>query len=382
MRVLAVLLLGACGIPEVPPTPPKRTATPPTVPTAVPIDALDHATLAAIEPLPPPPPSTVPGAELWLRGSTHVHAQPSGDSATPIPDVIRWYETRGFDFIVLSDHNRISEVGETSTAGQVAVRTPPSGLIVLAGIELTHNPTGCLPAGDDTDRCRIHVNLVGPTARPAGKLEWANRRSDLRVDKYQAALDQQKLLGGLAQLNHPQWHWGMTPEVLIELARRGFSLIEIANAQFTKWDTGDAEHPSTGQLWDAALAQGAQLWGVASDDAHHYDGAGTYPAGGGWVVVKARREPQAILDALAAGRFYASNGVVLELAEVFGDVFTIEVARTDPGTHVIEWIENGKTVQTVTGKAARRALPRGGYLRGVITRGDGKQAWVQPARRR
>ncbi|MDQ3369885.1 MAG: CehA/McbA family metallohydrolase [Myxococcota bacterium] len=381
MRVLAVILLVACGVPEVPRTTPRVAATSPattgtpTVPVAAP---LDGATLAAIEAVPP----TDPGAELWLRGSTHVHARPSGDSATPIPDVIRWYETRGFDFIVLSDHNRISEVGETSTAGQVAVRTPATGLIVLAGIELTHNPTGCVPAGDATGQCRIHVNLVGPTARPAGKLEWANRKSDLRVDKYQAALDQQKVLGGLAQLNHPQWHWGMTPELLVELARRGFSLIEIANAQFTKWNDGDAEHPSTSQLWDAALAHGVQLWGVASDDAHHYEGGGKYPAGGGWVVVKARREPQAILDALAAGRFYASNGVVLERAEVDGDGIVIEVARTDPGTHVIEWIENGTIVETVKGKAARRALPRGGYLRAVITRGDGKKAWVQPARRR
>src|SRR6187549_2710402 len=50
--------------------------------------------------------------ERWLRGSTHVHAKPSGDSVTAIPDVITWYESRGYDFIVLTDHNRVSELDD------------------------------------------------------------------------------------------------------------------------------------------------------------------------------------------------------------------------------------------------------------------------------
>jgi hypothetical protein len=275
----------------------------------------------------------------------------------------------------------VTEVGTTSTLGQVAVRAPPSGLIVLAGIELTYNPTGCLPPGDETGRCRIHVNLLGPTARPAGKLEWANRKEAGRIEKYQAALDQRQQLGGLAQLNHPNWYWGMTTEVFVELARRGYALVEIANVQFEKWNAGDADHPSLEQLWDAALAKGHTVWGIATDDAHDYEDGRKYPAGGGWVVVKARRDPQAILDALGGGRFYSSTGVVLERAEVVGEILTIEVAKTDPGPHVIELIENGKVVASVRGRTALRALPRAGTLRAVVTRGDGKKAWVQPARR-
>ena len=63
-----------------------------------------------------------------------------------------------------------------------------SGLIVIAGIELTHNPSGCLPAGDKSKKCRIHVNVLGVTARPSGRLEWAERKSHQRIDMYQAAL--------------------------------------------------------------------------------------------------------------------------------------------------------------------------------------------------
>jgi hypothetical protein len=320
--------------------------------------------------------------EVWLKGSTHVHAAPSGDSTTPIPDVITWYESRGYDFIAITDHNRISELDEWDpTIGRNTIRDTESGLIVFAGIELTYNPTGCLPVGDPSGNCRIHVNLLGATGRFAGRLEWANREDRERLAKYQAALDQQKRLGGLAQLNHPQWLWGMTPELLAELARRGMSLVEIANVQFETWNAGDETHLSTEALWDAALATGVTLWGVASDDAHHYAGGGRYPAGGGWIAVKARREPQAILDAIAAGRFYSSTGVTLSRAEVSANELVVEVTSEPTASYTIDFIENGKLVTSITGTSARRAVPASGYVRAVITRNDGKRAWVQPARR-
>ncbi|HET7505380.1 MAG TPA: hypothetical protein VFK02_30380 [Kofleriaceae bacterium] len=326
--------------------------------------------------------SEVPGPEIWLKGSTHVHARASGDSSEPNQSVISWYEQHHYDFIVLTDHNRVSELEPgASTLGQVTLRDPSHGLIVFSGIELTHNPVGCVPIGDRSRNCRIHVNLLGPTARPGGRIEWAERHSHLRLDMYGAAGVAQTRLGGLAQINHPQWLWGMTPDLLVELSHRGMRLVEIANAAFTRWNAGDAAHPSTEALWDAALARGAIVWGTASDDAHDYTGHGKYPPGGGWVVVRARREPRAILDALAAGRFYSSNGVVLERAEVEGGELLVAVDPAQGGRYSIEFIENGRHVRTIAGKVGRRALPAFGYLRAVVTRDDGKRAWVQPVRR-
>jgi hypothetical protein len=374
---------------------PRRAQLPlpaPAAPVSVPASAFGAASLAAA----PAPAATAPAAtapapqpspEVWLRGSTHVHARPSGDSGTPIPDVIRWYEAHGYDWIALTDHNRISEVNgatDGATAGRPAVRAPAQGLIVLSGVELTYNPARCLPKGHASGRCRIHANLLGPTARPAGKIEWGptQRLPDERLPKYQAALDLQRSLGGLAQLNHPQWYWGMTPELLVELARRGMHLVEISNVQFPSWNRGDAAHPSTEALWDAALGAGATLWGVASDDAHHYAGpGGRWPAGGGWITVRARRDPQAIVDALAAGRFYASTGVELLRAEAAGGELVVELAASERQPCRIDFIENGARVQSATERAARRALPQTGYVRAVVTRADGKQAWIQPARR-
>src|SRR5439155_27137414 len=144
----------------------------PLVTFAPPDAAADAATDATVAPAEP---------EVWLKGSTHVHARPSGDSSEPIDKVIAWYETHGYDFIALTDHNRVTEVaGDTN--GHIAVHAGTSGLIVLAGIELTHNPSGCLPAGDKSKKCRIHVNVLGVTARPSGRLEWAERKSHQRID--------------------------------------------------------------------------------------------------------------------------------------------------------------------------------------------------------
>ena len=384
MKRAVVVALACCAGPDV--APPVVPQTPvPVVPeiqdaevsSPLPIDA------EVVEAPPPQEP------EVWLKGSTHVHARPSGDSSEPIDSVMSWYEQRGYDFIALTDHNRVSEVDGGNTHGQIAVHLPDAQhkLIVLSGIELTHNPTGCLPIGDKSKKCRIHVNALGVTARPGGKLEWAERHSHSRVDMYQAGFVAAKALGAaLVQINHPQWFWGMTGDVLAELAKRGAKLVEIANIQFTKWNLGDKDHPSTEQLWDDVLARGLTLWGVASDDAHDYSDPkshhrGKWPAGGGWIEVKARRDPQAIVDAIAAGHFYASTGVELARAEVAGDELVVEVAPAATGAYTIAWIENGKVVATDRGMTAHRALPASGYLRADVTRDDGTEAWVQPARR-
>ncbi len=362
-----LVLLAACGS-DVPA--PQRPAAMPEVPE-------DAALLSVLPPDAEAPPATPveppaqPAEEVWLKGSTHVHARPSGDSSEPIGKVIEWYEQHGYDFIALTDHNKV-------TVAPAAKR-----LIVLPGIELTHNPSGCLPEGDKSKKCRIHVNVLGVTARPAGKIEWAERHSHERTDMYQAAIREASALGGkVIQINHPQWYWGMTGGLLADLAQRGAKLVEVENVQFDTWNAGDATHPSTSALWDAALAAGATIWGVASDDAHDYeDHHGKYPPGGGWVVVKARRDPQAILDALVAGHFYASTGVVLARAEVDAGELVVEVAPGEPGSSTIEWIENGKRADTVRARSARRAVPQSGYVRAVVTRDDGKRAWVEPARR-
>lgn len=324
------------------------------------------------------PPIDAPPPPHWLRGSTHVHAAPSGDSSTDPAAVMAWYRRHGYDFIVLTDHNRVTIPG-VDPGGRGAA---DDGLLVIAGTELTYNPGACSePEPPPGGKCRIHVNVLGVTARPEGKLEWADRAARDRRAMYRAALTEAARLDGLPQLNHPQWHWGMTAALLADLAGDGFALVEIANVQFGAWNAGDGDHPSMEAIWDGALGAGARIWGVASDDAHAYDGVGRYPAGGAWVVVDAARDPQAIVAALAAGRFYASTGVTLARAGVVGDQLEVAIDG-DAAGHTIQFIVDGRVVATARDATAHYPIPPApSYVRAVVTRADGARAWVQPARR-
>jgi hypothetical protein len=376
MRALVLVLAGCGGVSSdavsrgvIPPPPPADASV------AIAIDAV-------VEPVAAVDAAAAPAsAEVWLRGSTHVHSAASGDSKAPIPDVIAWYETHGYDFIALTDHNQITELDpHADTTGSPAIRVPATGLIVFAGVELTHNPWNCSPVLHPTKKCRIHVNLIGTTERPGGRFDWVDRSTRERIAKYQSAITASHTLGGITQMNHPGWFWGITPELLVDLAQRGMVLYEVMNAQLPKWNRGDKDHPSTEAVWDAALQRGARIWAVASDDAHDFGPNAKYHPGGAWIVVRARRDPQAILDSIAAGRFYASTGVALEHAEVVNNELVVELAPNDTPS-VIELVENGKVVDTVAGTSARRAVPATGYVRAVVTRADGAKAWIQPARR-
>jgi hypothetical protein len=323
-----------------------------------------------------------PTTGRWLKGSTHVHALPSGDSVTEIVDVMTWYDREGYDFIVLTDHNRVSELDGGATAGQRAIATAP--LIVISGVELTYNPDVCEPPPEPQHetKCKIHANLLGPTARPEGKQSWAIKDDPSRLASYAKAIELAKEWGApLVQINHPRWFWAVDGALLTELGRRGATLVEINNKQFDTWNAGDATHASAEAIWDTALIAGVTMWGVASDDAHDYDTPGQYPAGGSYVVVWADPDAQSILDALGAGRFYASTGVTLTAARRDGADLLVEVADASPGEHTIRFVGDGQVLAEVPGRSARHPLDAASYVRAVVIRDDGAKAWVQPARR-
>jgi hypothetical protein len=73
--------------------------------------------------------------------------------------------------------------------------------------------------------------------------------------------------------------------------------------------------------------------------------------------------------------------VVLARAEVEHGDLVVAVDPMATGTYTIDFIENGRRVDSMRRKLARRAVPAVGYLRAVVTRDDGRRAWVQPARR-
>jgi hypothetical protein len=317
------------------------------------------------------------GGHGFLKGQLHLHSNRSGDSETPPEDVAAWYASRGFDFIVFTDHNRVTDTAD------------PSGMLTLPGVELTQNLQTCEPRPAPEHRCLLHVDALFVTTAPSLELlQWPEPAPAGRVALFERAIDLGREMGGLTQINHPNFHYAADVDVLVAVASRGATLIEIANMAVDSQNEGDATHPSTEALWDASLARGARLFATATDDAHHYGDAERVRARGetayvgdrGWVMVRAARDAESIRAAVARGDFYASTGVLLSRLELSPEAIAVDVVRPASGA-VIELVgEGGRVVQRSEGTALRadpRGVP-GRYLRVRVTAPDGSRAWTQP----
>jgi hypothetical protein len=316
----------------------------------------------------------------FLKGQLHLHSNRSGDSDTPPDEVVRWYAAHGYDFIVFTDHNRITAPAST-----------PS-MLVIPGVELTQNSNRCMPAPPPGRKCLLHVNALFVTPPALGLIPWGLPASSSRAEIYRRAIATARRLGGLAQLNHPNFHYGADGPLVAALSRDGLTLLEIANQSWDSNDTPDEKgRPTSEAIWDAALTAGATVYGTATDDAHHYFDARAVAARGepvftgdlGFVMVRARKDPGAIRQALARGDFYASTGVLLARVDHDANALTIEVDARSPGRHHFAFVgAGGRSVGTAEGRAASFPLAHlpDGYLRAVVTDAAGHKAWTQPIR--
>lgn len=315
----------------------------------------------------------------YLKGQTHLHSANSPDSNTPPGDVARWYATHGYDFIVFTDHDYVTTV------------RGPGSMLVIPGAELTQNFLRCQPRPEVSRACMLHVNALFLDPGGPQHIAWPARRSVRRLDLYQRAVDLTARRGGLAQLNHPNFGYAADAALIIELARRGAVLMEIANQSEDCNNGGDRRHPSVESLWDTVLSAGVTVYGVATDDAHHYYDAHRVRSSGqmahlgdrGFVMVRARKDPTAIREAMGRGDFYSSTGVMLSEVGVTGGEFVVRVADESEGVHGFSFIgPRGRVLWQGEGRLARfpLRLARGGYVRAVVTDGRGRRAWVQPVR--
>jgi hypothetical protein len=320
----------------------------------------------------------VPAASNYgfLRGNLHVHTGNSGDSDTPAADVIRWYTEKGFDFIVLTDHNFVSVV-------------PHNGrLLVIPGIEMTANVD--LPGGGPLG-LGIHMNGWFIPPEKKGFVRDGPVGADTRLAYYESHFKVIEGLGGVASVNHPNDRWSCDAAILTRLAAAGLKFFEVYNPEGKSNNAGGPGKPSTEQMWDTVLTSGVMIYGIAADDAHHYYDADAvdktgYKARRGnlaWVMVRsAQNKPNAIKAALLAGDFYSTNGVILKSLRTSAAEFELEIAAETGKTYTTRFIgSGGKLLSETTAGVARYAV-RGdeGYVRAAVVDSAGKTAWVQPVR--
>lgn len=308
----------------------------------------------------------------FVKGQLHAHTSESADSKTPPVEVQRWYEAHGFDFVVFTDHNRITD-------------TPDTSVLTMPGAELTRNLRVCEPPPLPNKHCLLHVNALF-TSVTEGAIDLADLNGPSRRDVYRAEIARARKLGGLPMLNHPNMESTADEALLAELAKDDLALLEVGNMSWDSESAGSATQPSTEQLWDRLLARGLRVFATVTDDAHHYGDAPALAARGqrpfvgdiGFVVVRAEKNAPAIRAAVERGDFYGSSGVVFSKYELGPSAIVLETSDGAPVKY--EAIgKGGEVLRSMTAPRFDFAIDasHGPYVRVRATRHDGAFALTQ-----
>jgi len=315
-----------------------------------------------------PAPSAGEADSPFLKGQLHVHTAESKDADTAPEDVVDWYAAQGYDFVVLTDHNAITEV------------SADGDMLVFPGVELTTPSDGCDPPPEPGAICMIHVNALFVDTPERGHYPWEVTEPE-RIRRYELAVDETLKIGALPMLNHPTFHHSADETLVSTLGAEGVPLIELFNQRTPHSNEGDEAHLSTEEMWDYVLGTGVEMWGVAVDDAHHVADDELNEAGRGWVSVRASRDGAAIRAALERGDFYSSTGVELSRLEVEDGWLELAVTAATPHASFRFIGSGGNVLAEVRGRGARfRLAAASDYVRVVVTDDQGRHAWTQPVR--
>ena len=308
----------------------------------------------------------------FLKGNTHVHTNGSGDSDTPVALAVKWYEERGYDFIIVTDHNRITLHPHTAK------------MLVFAGVEMTKNEIIAETFGKSEYFC-VHMNGYFLPRAKQGFVSDPPVKQRTRLAMYESEFLTIQQLGGFACLNHPNFLYTADAQILTRLAGQGLRFFEVYNSADKSKNDGEPGKPSTEQLWDSVLSTGKMLYGIVADDTHHYYDAAKVlnPRIGNlaWIMVRAAEKTEpSIKAAILKGDFYGSTGVTLKKLEVSDNAMDVEVVAVPGRTYAIRFIGQGGKLLAETSGGAGHYNFKGDelYVRSVVIDSDQKKAWMQP----
>lgn len=296
----------------------------------------------------------------WLKGNIHTHTTKSDGDATP-QHVAEWYKRHGYDFLVISDHNHLTVLDD---AGSHPLDWPS----LIPGEEVTSTLFG--------STVPVHVNAIGIGSFVDPAQEGSVQRT-LREN-----VDRIRRAGGLPSINHPNYRWALKAEDIVETA--GAWAVEVYNGNAGSNSYGGGGLPSAEAMWDQALSAGNRIYGVATDDSHHYHESSPLLAnpGRGWIVVKADNlAAPDLMTAMSDGAFYSSSGVVIgEMKNTTHEiVLEMEPYDAELFTTVFHG-DNGAILAAEHGPSARFRPPAGqSYVRATVhSSREIYKAWIQP----
>jgi PHP domain len=297
---------------------------------------------------------TAPGK--FYRGNLHTHSTRSDGRLDP-KEVCRRYQAEGYEFVALTDHFvGLFDYPITDTS---ACRN--GKFTTILGAELH---TGAMENGYLWHILAIGLpsNFAPPNAPDFKPVVGSESAADIA----QRARD----AGAFVVIAHP--HWSRMTEADARSITAAHA-VEIYNHGCAV----DNDRGESLMVLDHLLNQDRRLNLIAADDAHfrnpdHF---------GGWVLVKAiENTPQALLEALIAGRFYSSQGP--EIRDIRLTMGAVEVDCSSSSTLIVQG--HGTATATLhgesmtTGRLSLERLAGSPWLRVTVVDRAGKRAWSNP----
>ncbi len=365
----------------------------------------------------------------WYKGNLHTHTYWSDGDEFP-EMALDWYKSNDYDFVALSDHNTLAKdekwkliskspmyeksfqkyvekfgeewVVQKTDTGRIHVKLKTyeeysgkmadAGFLIIPSEEITNNVGGKIP---------VHINATNlqEFIAPSNAATVAETMQ-LSVN---AVLEQRERTGipMFPHINHPNFYWAVTLEDMISL--KGERFFEVYNGHPMVRNYGDSIHLGTEVMWDKiniAYANRNQplMFGLATDDSHNYHEFGTAfsNAGRGWVMVQAEKlDASSLINAMEAGKFYASTGVEFSILSCEENEIKLEIAEEKDVTYTINFIgvkkgeNDSEVIESVKGTSATfKITDEYIFVRAVVTsnkqkynpfeEGDFEMAWTQP----
>lgn len=299
----------------------------------------------------------------FFRGNLHTHSTLS-DGLQPPEEVCRRYRDAGYDFLALTDH-LIGRFGYP-IANTVPFRT--NAFTTLLGAEMH---TGRMANGELWHLVAVGLpaDFTPPNAPDFAPVEGSESAAEIARRAAEA--------GAFVAIAHPQWS-GLTLADALEIDAA--HAVEVYN--HSCWL--DSDRPDGAAMLDLLLSEGRRLNACATDDAH-FNGPDAF---GGWVMVKAETlAPEALIEALRAGRYYSSQGP--EILDLAYDADSLTLVSRDVDRLVVVGQGSASTVVfqegftrdaegRIVARAALGRLAKSPWIRAIAIDARGRRAWSNP----
>ena len=364
----------------------------------------------------------------WQKGNLHTHSFWSDGDDFP-EMIIKWYKNNDYQFIALSDHNtmasgdywyrlkekdnqnKVLEKYQKSLGDWVETKIDSSGTFVRLKTfkeyqSKLEDPNSFLVIQSEevTSSFKnkpVHINVTNIKE----KIEPFKGNSV--YDVMQRTLDevhaQRKKFNipMFAHINHPNFGYGINVEDLKKL--NGERFFELYNGHPSVNNEGDDMHMDLETMWDLINISYYNdnkplLLGIATDDSHNYHvkSKNNSNTGRGWVMVNSQKlDTESLINAMEAGQFYSSSGVVLKTVYSDNKKLSLEIEPKKGIIYEIIFIGyrkgslNIEELKRVKGNSSSYTFDEDDlFVRAKINStdlneypyrlGETKQAWVQP----